>query len=313
MQGLELSRLYFGAFCYPLLKRRFPDYVERAAVGLVGEGSECLGLDDEISRDHDWGATVCLWLNSRDYARIGREMQDALNLHAPRRFRGLPVLKTDWGEGRRGVMEIGAFYYKFLGRPGPPESAQDWMSIPEAYLRSATNGEVFADPLGEFSAIREKLLAYYPEDVRRKKIAARCAAMAQAGQYNFSRCAKRRDTVAVKTAESAFLEAACGLVFLLNRQYAPFYKWRHRMLRDLPLLGSEMFYRLRILAETENADERAVGVKAEMIDTMCGLVADKLREDGLSDAPGVFLLDHARAVQTTIGDETLRGMNVLVG
>ena len=32
-----------------------------------------------------------------------------------------------------------------------------------------------------------------------------------------------------------FCSDAIGLVFLLNRRYAPFYKWLHRAVRDLPL------------------------------------------------------------------------------
>lgn len=54
MQGLELSRRYFEA-CLPLLQEQAGDILPLCAVGLAGEGSECLGFDDATSRDHDWG------------------------------------------------------------------------------------------------------------------------------------------------------------------------------------------------------------------------------------------------------------------
>lgn len=50
-----------------------------------------------------------------------------------------------------------------------------WVYVPESRLATVTNGEVFVDKLGQFSAIREKLLAFYPNDVRLKKMAARAA------------------------------------------------------------------------------------------------------------------------------------------
>jgi hypothetical protein len=55
MKGLELSRQYFTDVAEPLLKRDFPALYPRLAAGLAGNGSECFGYDDEISRDHDWG------------------------------------------------------------------------------------------------------------------------------------------------------------------------------------------------------------------------------------------------------------------
>ena len=56
IKGLELSKLYFENIYLPELRKEFPELLERMAVGLAGEGSECFGYDDEISRDHDFRA-----------------------------------------------------------------------------------------------------------------------------------------------------------------------------------------------------------------------------------------------------------------
>lgn len=48
-------------------------------MGLVGEGSECYGFDDEISQDHDFGLRVMVWLTREDHAQFGQQLQQALN------------------------------------------------------------------------------------------------------------------------------------------------------------------------------------------------------------------------------------------
>lgn len=55
IKGIELSRAYFYDVCFPVLKKEFSSYLPRMAAGLIGEGSECYGYDDAISRDHDFG------------------------------------------------------------------------------------------------------------------------------------------------------------------------------------------------------------------------------------------------------------------
>ncbi|MEI3503586.1 MAG: DUF4037 domain-containing protein [Anaerovoracaceae bacterium] len=67
---------------------------------------------------------------------------------------------------------------------------------------------VFVDHLGTFSQIRSALKAFYPEDVLKKKLAARCAVMAQAGQYNYGRCMKRGDSQAAYLACGEFIRTA---------------------------------------------------------------------------------------------------------
>ena len=107
MKGLELAEQYFFTVGAPMIREHFPDYEGRIAAGLVGMGSECFGFDDEISRDHDWGPTFCLWLTKRDHEKIGIDLQVAFD-DLPRSFAGFgPREESAWGRGRSGAFEIG--------------------------------------------------------------------------------------------------------------------------------------------------------------------------------------------------------------
>ena len=66
MNGIELSKKYFYDIAYPIFKNNCPEILDLCSIGLVGEGSECFGLDDEISKDHDFGPEFCMWLKEDD-------------------------------------------------------------------------------------------------------------------------------------------------------------------------------------------------------------------------------------------------------
>lgn len=307
MKGLDLSRRYYNEVGRPALELACPELKGRMAAGLVGEGSECLGYDDELSRDHDWGPGFCLWLTGKDMDRWGGQAR-AVYETLPRTFLGFSRLREHpMSAGRVGVFRVEEFYRRFLGRTTPPETAAQWLVLPEQALNVCTNGAVFQDDAGAFTAYRQALLAYYPEDVRRKRLAARCALAAQAGQYNLPRCLKRRDTVAALRALAEFVDHAQAAVFLLNRRYRPYYKWAHRALLDLPLLGKE----------AGDCFQQLAGGRQEQClfaaETLSGLIIRALEEQGLSGECGDFLLDHARAVQDTIKDPIIRSLPLMSG
>ena len=249
IKGMELSELYFKNIYLPVLEKDFLDLYEKMAAGLAGEGSECFGYDDEMSQDHDFGPSCCIWLTQEDYEKYGRKLSDALE-SLPKEFMGFRALNiSEWGNDRRGVLNMNDWYYKFLGMETYPSNLYDWRLIPETALAAATNGKVFVDKLGEFTKIRDKLSEYFPEDIRLNKIATRCMKIAQSGQYNFSRCMKRNEIVAARMAEMEFLDEAVHMIYLLNRRYKPFYKWFHRRLKELPILGEKTYMMIENLVK----------------------------------------------------------------
>ena len=312
MNGLELSRSYFEEYGRPLLRQQYPYFEEHIAAGLAGMGSECFGFDDEISRDHDWGPAFCLWLDRRTFDAIGKELQASL-AGLPRTFAGFTGRQESlWGGGRTGVFEIGQFYRQFIGYDHVPADWREWRVIPESNLATATNGRVFIDPVGEFSAFREKLKQYYPEDIRLKKMACRCMIMAQSGQYNFRRCVRRGEYVAAQCAETEFINTAVSLVFLLNKQYKPFYKWMHRALRELPRLG-EVIYDLcsdLATAHTAASGQRIYELKSDRIATICRHIVGELKRQKLTDSDSDFLLDHGPLIQSRIQDPVIKSISV---
>lgn len=308
MKGLELAERYFEEVGFPMLKGEFAPFLERMAAGLVGDGSECFGFDDSISRDHDWGPGFCLWLCKEDHQALGERLQQALD-RLPGTFMGFGPRRTStWGEGRVGVFEIVGFYRRFLGLERFPEDLDTWLLLPENALAACTNGKVFWDPLGEFTSWREALCAFYPEDVRRKKIAARCMTGGQSGQYNFPRCVQRGERFAAQYAETKFCADVISMVFLLNRRYAPFYKWMHRAVGKLPILGGWVRDRVADLVA-----EPAYARKEERIEEICAVLIQELGRQTLSTHTSTFLPDHGPAIQATIRDEALRARNVWVG
>jgi hypothetical protein len=130
----------------------------------------------------------------------------------------------------------------------------------------------------------------------------------QFGQYNFPRCARRKAVFPTRYAETKFCADVISLVFLLNRKYTPFFKWMHRALLDLPVLGRWVYSKIQQLIHFDNDDD-----KVEMIEEICRMLIAELNNQGLSGSKSAFLLDHGPAVQQKIADSELRQRNVWVG
>lgn len=304
MKGLALAKQYWEEIALPQISARCPDLLEHAAFGLVGEGSECFGYDDLLSRDHDWGPGFCIWMNDRDFAEYGKA---AIELYAslPKEYLGFKKLnQIQQTIDRTGVQSIRCFYSQFLGIDHLPSGEMEWFSLPEFGLSTATNGEVFLDHPGEFTRFRNHLLSYFPKDVWLKKLAAHCALAAQAGQYNYIRCQKRNDTVASFTALSQFIEHIQAIVFLLNKTYRPYYKWTQKAMETLPILGVTLAKDLEALAISPMG-------QSTRIETISQTIISHLQASGLSHHSSDFLLHHAEQIQAQIQSPVIKQLHLM--
>ena len=318
MKGLELARRYWEECGRPMLAQ-FPDLENRVAAGLCGSGSECFGYDDEVSRDHDFEPGFLLFLppdaeesiDRRTLFRLERAY-DAL----PKEFCGVKRERMVPTGGRRhGVMDPGAFFRSKCGTPDGVLTCMEWLRVPEEALAEAVNGEIFYDPAGAVTAVRERL-RFYPEDVRRKKLAGNLLLMHQAGLYNYPRIIAHGEEASAQLAVVEFVRAAAGAVFLLNRRYRPFYKWMFRALRELPVLG-ELSDSFAYLLTSEN-DAAGVRVKSAVMEDVCAMVLSRIgellpardrSEKTVPEDPEAA----AYALNAGISDEALRNLHILAG
>ena len=166
---------------------------------------------------------------------------------------------------------------------------------------------MFEDGAGAFTAFRKELLAFYPEDIRLKKLAARCALASQAGQYNYPRCVERGDAAAAFAALFRFIDNAQAAMFLLARRYRPYYKWANRAMADLPDSAPQL---ADLVTRMASGDPLAQG---GAIEEASALLVEALRSAGLARSDGGgFLLACAREVQGAVHNDALRGLPLLV-
>lgn len=321
--GMQLAQSYWQTYGKPLLDQpKFARYKNRIAAGLVGHGSECYGFDDEISRDHDFGPGFCLWLTDEDYAEIGADLQNAYNA-LPQKYAGFESrnetqrAKSCESSKRVGIFRISEFFENITGFPTAPAANEPhlWLSLSESTLAAATNGKIFADPLGEFSKARQSF-KLMPNDVRISLISRRLGMISQAGQYNFPRMIARKDASAAWLSINEFVRATASLVFLLNNPvtagYLPYYKWQfaalrklsNRMASRLPEVCSKLESVMRLSSaacfggDGSGGDGFGEGGKGagiaqkqvtQIIDSICEDIVRELQYQGLSDCDETFL------------------------
>lgn len=215
--GLELSRLLYEEVVGPLWADRLAGL--RYAAALLGRGSEVLGLDDEMSTDHDWRPRVLLFLSEADLAQHGDEVERVLARALPATYSGRPVgheLHSVRGYVRS-VLDLD------LGPDGDGEiEARDWLTLSEQGLRMITAGVVHHDEVG-LHAARDRL-AYYPRDV--------WLYLLMAGWWRVhpeanlvGRAGAAGDELGSALLGSRLVADLMRLGFLMERQYAPYSKW----------------------------------------------------------------------------------------
>ena len=308
MQGMALARAYFAEYGEAMIAEKLSAYKPAMAPGLVGEGSECFGYDDQWSQDHDFGPGFCIWLPQALVLQAGEVIMRAYDA-LPKIYRGYERLETAQAGRRVGLWSIEGFYERYTGLTHPPRDNMEWFRIPETFLATCTNGEVFWDMPGLFSQWRNILLDFYPEEVVRKKLAARCALMAQSGQYNYGRSLRRGDTQAAYLACSLFVQHALGAIYLLNGRYMPYYKWAFRGAGELPLLHESVGKLVRLTQLPDGSEHSRE--KEDLIESVAVDIVRTLNARGFTSTSDAFLQVQGEALMRSITDSRLRALHIM--
>lgn len=302
---MELGEAYYETYGIPMIREQFGEYESCIAAGLCGEGSECFGFEDEISLDHDCGPGFSLFVTDETYAKIGEALQKAYEA-LPRIFMGRIRQETVYGRGRVGVCTINGFYERVLGGYPLPETEKMWKKIPEYALACATNGKIFTDPQGIFTHIRNSLLAYYPDNVWKEKLARALFSCAQTGQYNYGRMMARQEYVAADLMLAEYMKQVLQCVFLINRKYAPHDKWLHKGAKELEVLA-EIPYILEAIHDMpcqkeawENRRYQSMPNEQDMvamtIEVIARLLVVQLQKMGLSQSDNLYLEEQGKEI-----------------
>ena len=306
ISGLVLAREYYEVYVKDMLHREFPEYEGRIAVGLAGYGSECFGFDDELSRDHDFGPSVCLWVDDAVYDEIGDRLAMEYD-KLPKRFFGFAArVETKNGHGRVGVIRISDFLREHIDTDKVPErdDIAAWAAISEEQAATAVNGEIFKDDEGIITGQRRRLAEFYPDELWYPKMAEAAVRIAQYGQYNYKRCIKRGDYIAASLAFTGFMQETMKLCFLVYREYMPYYKWSYRAFLRLAQTKQEpLLHRicdeLGELAALDYHDENKV---SELIEKICTELVRLLNIQSLSGSSDTYMEAQGYAIMQSFED-----------
>ncbi|MFF1443561.1 DUF4037 domain-containing protein [Streptomyces sp. NPDC058295] len=230
MPGLQLSHRFYDQVVAPSLG----DIPHSA--GLLGDGSEVLGFDDEVSTDHDFGPRVQVFVAAEgDAAGVHRALEQL-----PEYFEGFPVVhrnadRFDGAEHHQVEVTTAArFFTERIGRdPAAGMGLADWLTSPTQRLATLVAGDVFHDPDGSL-ALRRGALRWYPDDVWRYALAAAWLRVSQEEAF-IGRTGAVGDDLGSALVTARVARDLVRLAFLVERRWAPYGKWLGTAFARLPI------------------------------------------------------------------------------
>ncbi|MEZ0166154.1 DUF4037 domain-containing protein [Kineococcus sp. LSe6-4] len=221
-RGAELARGFHDDVVAPLLRREFPG--APLVAGRFGAGSDVLGLDDDVSRDHDWGLRLHVLVPDGLAGPVGAVLQE----HLPATQAGRPVrFATTWDPHERHRVEVATidgFVRSRLGIGAQEDpTTADWLSFTGQAVLELLAGPVFADDEGRWEALRRKL-SWYPDDVWRHLVASAWQQLEQELPF-VGRTGARGDDLGSRLLAARLAGTAVQLGLLLDRTWAPYAKW----------------------------------------------------------------------------------------
>jgi hypothetical protein len=226
LPGAELARQFHADVVQPLLARSMPRL--RYAAGRLGSGSDVLGLDDAMSRDHDWGCRLTLLVDTPDRDAVP-QLSGLLERTLPESYRGFPVrFPVTWDTSPTHKVEVATvtgFTASRLGvDPAGDMPAVDWLVLTGQSVLEVTAGPIFVDRTAELARVRARL-RWYPPDVERYVLAAGWQRLSQQMPM-VGRTAVRGDELGSRLLSAQLAGDLMWLAFALSRQWPPYAKWR---------------------------------------------------------------------------------------
>lgn len=317
LSGMELSKLYYQYYGKPYIESHFPN--EKITIGLFGMGSECFNMDDAVSQDHDFYPRFMMLIEEKDQERLEKKLQSFYD-ELPTYFLGYGKEEGLYREKREGVFIVEHYFESLFGQHYLLNEPLDWFYMDVTQLSMIQNGELFEEDKTKFSYLRESLKSF-PEDVRIKKIMTSLSKMAQYGQYNYQRMRCRQDHVTASLCLNNFIDEALKLVYLLEKEYYPYYKWRYLLAKKKELQLS-LLQDIETLVDLKMNDKDYQGNVAMVnkkdpivlkIESIAGKVVMCLKEQGLTKGDELFLQAHLEYLREHIQDETIKQMHVMEG
>lgn len=274
---IDISHAFFDEYVRPVLAAQFPDEFAQMAFGVWGLGSEAMRMDDDFSRDHHWGLRIDAIMPEELLQTRWPAIAAALETHLPRSYQGHAL-------GERAVVGAGitpeslsGFLRRTIGLDHPPETYAEWLSIPEEDIVHVINGEVWHDPSGRFTAVRERFRGYYPEPVRLRRLAHWCRFYSGMGTYALKRALLRHNPYYASIAFGRAIRLGVQMAFMLDKTYYPYDKWTMAAFRRLP----RMYDRLAALVDEAVDIGTGWERKLELLDRISDVLDQTMVADGI--------------------------------
>jgi hypothetical protein len=224
-----------------IMAERFP--AVKYAAATLGMCSEILGLDDEVSMDHEWGPRIRVLLSEKDHARHSKDVMSVFRERLPAKFKGFDMMWRQPGVDVHDTRET-ILYHVWTGTVSDalgfcgglealPLQDVDWLKISEQHLLEFTSGVVYRDDVGELTHVRESL-EYYPDNVLRFLLMSEWYAV-NGDWFPIGRIGPRGDRLGLRVQATRVAHRLMRIAFMVSKKYFTYKKWFGTLFKALPV------------------------------------------------------------------------------